>query len=191
MRSVSGLVIATVLGVSLGLASAQLALDAGVGFGRITVGPWTAVPRAGALDADPYTRAEQVRDQSLPLGGGEGIAFHAARDDGGEALEGSCERVLTLSPPPARYWTITVTDPAGRLIDNPIGRHGFTSQEVLRRPNGSVVVSVSAAARPGNWLPAPAGRRYQLVFRMYDTPLTTTASLVRPVVPAIARGACS
>ena len=190
MRSVLGLVVASIVGVALGLGSARVALDSGFGFGMITVGAWSGIPRDGGIDADPYTRAEQVRNAALPVGGGEGVAFVARADDGGQWLSGVCDRVLRLPPPPARYWTLGLVDLAGRPIENPLGRVAYTSQEVVRGPGGVAVVTISTEARPGNWLPAPAGRRYKLVLRYYDTPLSTTQTLVRPILPTIERGRC-
>jgi hypothetical protein len=190
VRSVSALVLAGIVGVGLGLASARVALDAGVSFSTFRSGAWVGSPRNGGIDADPYTRAEQVRNNALPVGGGEGVTFVATHDDTGDALSGACDRTLSLPPPPARFWTLTLVDSYGRRVENPMEREGFTSQEVVRGPGGVTVIALSTLAQAGNWLPVPQGQRYQLVLRYYDTPLSTTTTLVRPILPQLERGVC-
>ena len=51
--------------------------------------PWTVWPKAGAFDADPYTRAIVARKADSPLGNGEGFVFVAREDSDGAALDGS------------------------------------------------------------------------------------------------------
>ena len=76
------LVIATALAVAfgLGILSSIYALRATVGFGAITLGPWTAFPAAQTINADPYAKAHRARDGRLLLGGAEGLVFTAATD---------------------------------------------------------------------------------------------------------------
>ena len=50
-------------------------------------------------------------------------------------------------------------------------RHGFTSQEIIRRADGSFDIMIGPRARPGNWLPTGGVERYVLVLRLYDTPI--------------------
>ena len=65
------------------------------------------------------------------------------------------------------------------------------SREILRREDGAFDVHVSAAAHAGNWLPAPYGRPFSLVLRLYDTPLGLTASEIeKAATPTIEREAC-
>ena len=60
---------------------------------------------------------------------------------------------ITGTTPQARFWTLTLYDPQGRLIGNSIDRQGFTSQEVVRRADGSFDIAVAPRTRAGNWLP--------------------------------------
>ena len=46
-------------------------------------------------------------------------------------------------------------------------RQGFTSQEIIRRSDGSFE-KVGPRARPGNWLPTGGVERYVLVLRLYE-----------------------
>ena len=47
--------------------------------------------------------------------------------------------------PAARYWTLTLYDPDGRLVANAIDRHSFTSDEIVRDIDGRFAITVGAA----------------------------------------------
>lgn len=188
--------LARVLGVfaiaaTVGLGGTWLAVDAGAGFGAVRVGPWTAYPRNGSVDADPYSRAVVARSGVMPLGLGEGLTFTARRDSAGQPLIGTCAYQVAGFVPPTRYWTIAAETPSGALIANPAGRHGFTSGEIVRGPDGSFAISVAPTARAGNWLPVPARERFDLVLRLYDTPISGTSTVIDTArMPTITRLGC-
>ena len=72
-------------------------------------------------------------------------------------------------------------------------RHGFTSQEIIRRADGSFEIIAGPRARPGNWLPTGGSERYVLVLRLYDTPIgvaTRTGPRDAPM-PAIKQRPCA
>jgi hypothetical protein len=93
--------------------------------------------------------------------------------------------------PSARFWTLSLYDPAGSLIANAVGRYGFTSQEIVRRTDGTFAIVVGPRARPGNWLPTGGLEPYVLVLRLYDTPVgvATRAGRETPM-PRITSGDC-
>jgi hypothetical protein len=179
------------LAAVIGLGSTWLSLNRGVNFGALTIGAWTARPKAGTSEIDPYSRAEVERSGALPLGLGDGVVFSATADDNGRALDGRCDVVLTGTTPQARFFTITLYDPAGKLVPNALGRNGFTSQELIRNGDGSFQVSVGPRARPGNWLPTGGIERYVLLLRLYDTPvgIATRAGRETPM-PSVSTGRC-
>src|SRR5262249_11110301 len=146
---------------------------------------------AGTADIDPYARAEIERRGELPVGLGDGVSFVARSDDDGRALDGRCDATVSGMTPQARFFTITLYDPEGKLVANAVSRHGFTSQELVRRTDGSFEISVGPRARPGNWLPSGGIERYVLTLRLYDTPvgISTRASRETPM-PAITQGQC-
>jgi len=93
--------------------------------------------------------------------------------------------------PQARFWTLTLYDSEGRLVANSAQRQGFTSQEIIRKADGSFEILVGPRARPGNWLPTGGIERYVLVLRLYDTPVgMATRSGREAPMPAISKGAC-
>ena len=82
-------------------------------------------------------------------------------------------------------------DPEGRLVANSVQRQGFTSQEIIRKSDGSFEIMVGPRARPGNWLPTGGVERYLLVLRLYDTPIGVATRTGRDApMPAITKRAC-
>ena len=82
------ILIALAVGIVSGLGLTWLASARGSNFGTVQIGAWTAWPKSGTVDADPYARATFARAGELPLGLGDGIAFIATADDSGTQLDG-------------------------------------------------------------------------------------------------------
>jgi hypothetical protein len=191
VQSLFGSFFAFVLAAALGLGATWLTLTRGTAFGAVAIGSWTAWPKTGTTDIDPYARAVVARSGRLPLGSGDGVAFEARNDDRGKAFDGRCDVVVSGTTPPARFWTLTLYDPDGRLVANTVNRYGFTSQEIVRRADGSFDIVIAPRARPGNWLPTGGVDRYMLVLRLYDTPVGVATRTGRDApMPAIALRSC-
>ena len=120
------------------------------------------------MDIDPYSRASVARSGRLPMGLGDGVSFVAATDDDGHPLDGRCDVLINGTTPQARFWTLTLYDPDGQFVANSLNRHGFTSQELIRKSDGTFAIAVAPRARPGNWLPTGGAERYMLALRLYD-----------------------
>ncbi len=192
MRLLFGTFFTFALAAVIGLGTTWLTLTRGVAFGSLTIGAWTAWPKSGSQDIDPYAHAGIARDGELPIGIGDGVAFYARADDAGHVFDGRCSFTISGMTPPARFWTVTLYDVAGRLVANAIGRHGFTSAEIVRKADGRFVVAVAPLARPGNWLPTGGIERFVLVWRLYDTPIGVAATTMKEgPMPAVARKGCS
>ncbi len=192
MRLFFGSFFTLVLAAAIGLGATWLTLTRGVAFGALTIGPWTAWPKSGTVDIDPYARAIIARTGELPIGTGDGVAFYAHTDDKGSPLDGRCTFVISGLTPSARYWTLTLYDARGRLVANTIDRHGFTSAEIVRESGGRFAINVGPRARPGNWLPSGGIEQFVLVWRLYDTPIGVTSFGSKAgLMPAVARKSCS
>jgi hypothetical protein len=191
VRLLFGLVFAFAVAIVIGLGTTWFALTQGAAFGAITIGAWTAWPKTGTADVDPYARASIARNGELPIGSGDGVAFFALTDDRGQPFDGRCDVTLKGTTPQARFWTLTLYDRQGRFVANSIDRQGFTSQEIVRQTDGSFVIFAAPRARAGNWLPTGGVERYVLVLRLYDTPVgvTTRASRETPM-PSITTEQC-
>lgn len=190
MRLLADIALAILVATTIGFSTAWFAVEHGRLFGAETVGEWTAWPDAGGPDADPYSVALLARSGNVPLGAGEGLAFTASTDSDGDTLSGHCIYRLSGQTPSARLWTLAAYDSQGRLIANAARRYGFHSREILRRPDGDLVITVSPNVAPGNWLPSGRTDDMQLVLRLYDTPLTTATEFVNIDMPRIERVRC-
>ena len=107
------------------------------------------------------------------------------------ALDGRCVVTLSGITPAARFWTLTLYDPDGRLVPNAADRYGFTSQEIARNADGSFEIAIAPRARPGNWLPTGGIDRYVVVLRLYDTPVGVATRTAKDApMPAVTQGSC-
>jgi hypothetical protein len=183
--------VALVLAAAIGVGSTWMATTRGTELGTLTIGAWTARPRTGTVDIDPYSRATITRNGELPIGTGDGIAFTARTDDKKKPLDGRCDVVISGVTPAARFWTLALYDNRGRLVGNALQRYGFTSQEIVRGADGGFEIRVASRARAGNWLPTGGIERYSLMLRLYDTPVGVATRTQRDApMPQISTVAC-
>ena len=192
MIHILGFILAIVIAAATGFVSTYLAVERGHGFESIAAGVWTAWPKAGAPDADPYAKAVIARTGRIPLSPGEGLVLEATSDDGGSELDGRCTYRIAGELPPARIWTVTAYDRQGSFRDNPAHRFSFTSTEIVRDATGRFEIVLSPQVQAGNWLPTPTDQRIVLMLRLYDTPLSAGAARIEGrTVPIIHRMACA
>lgn len=191
MRLLLGSLFALVVAAAVGLGATYFALTRGAAFSGMSIGSWTAWPKTGTIDADPYARATIARTGLLPVALGDGVSFTAQTDDTGKLLDGRCDVILSGVTPVARFWTLTLYNTAGELVANSVSRYGFTSQEIVRRADGSFEIVAAPRANPGNWLPTGGIERYTLVLRFYDTAVGVATKAGREVpMPAIKTRSC-
>ena len=191
MRLLLGSLFALAVAAIVGLGATYLALTRGAAFSALSIGSWTAQPKTGTIEADPYARATIARTGQLPIALGDGVSFTAKADDNGKLLDGRCDVVLSGVTPAARFWTLTLYNADGELVANSVNRYGFTSQEIVRRADGSFEIVVAPRANPGNWLPTGGVERYVLVLRFYDTAVGVSTKAGREVpMPAINARSC-
>ncbi|MBX3519060.1 MAG: DUF1214 domain-containing protein [Xanthobacteraceae bacterium] len=182
-------ILALLIGSASGLGLTWLMSSRESGFGAVQIGAWRAWPRSGTLDADPYARAIFARSGELPIGLSEGVAFIATTDDQGRAIDGHCVTRIAGRLLPARFWTLTIYDGRGRLIENPSARYAFTSAEVVYESGGEVKIWLAPRAHTGNWLPTGESERIVAIFRLYDTPAGVARSEAAEM-PRITRENC-
>ena len=191
MRLLLGTLFALAVATVVGLGATYLALTRGATFGAMTIGSWSAWPKTGTIDAEPYARATIARTGQLPIALGDGVSFTAQADDSGKFFDGRCNVVLSGVTPTARFWTLTLYNATGELVANSLNRYGFTSQEIVRRADGSFEIAIGPRANPGNWLPTGGVERYALVLRFYDTAVGISTKAGREVpMPAISTRSC-
>jgi hypothetical protein len=191
VRLLLGTLFALAVATIVGLGATYLALTRGAAFGALSIGSWTAWPKTGTQDADPYARAAIARTGQLPIALGDGVSFALRADDDGKPLDGRCDVVLSGITPAARYWTLTLYNSEGELVANSVNRYGFTSQEIARHADGSFEIIVGPRANPGNWLATGGVEHYALVLRFYDTAVGVSTKAGREVpMPAVNTRSC-
>lgn len=185
--------IALVLAIALtgGAGSVWLALETTRSIGSVNVGAWTAFPRAGTRQADPYSRARSARLGDLALGQAEGVTFLAGRDDAGAQLVRQCSYRIEGVLPPVRFFTLYAVDSARRLLPAAgqfsAARH---SQSLLWMQGEILDVSVSPHPYPGNWLAVSGSGPMLLVLTLFDTPVSIGARIDELTLPRIVRTGC-
>ena len=189
MRLLFGTVFALAIAAAIGLGATWVALTQGTAYGGVTIGAWTGWPKNRSRALTPMP-APWSPPGELPVGSGDGVAFYANADDAGQPFDGRCDVVLSQITPQARFWTLTLYNPEGRLVATSAQRHGFTTQKIIRNADGSFDVTVGPRARPGNWLPTGGVDKYLLVLRLYDTPIGMAMPRRDATMPAITKRAC-
>ncbi|WP_377295293.1 DUF1214 domain-containing protein [Rhizobium sp. SG2393] len=187
------LLVALALAVAFGLGtfSAIEALKVTLGFGGITLGPWTAFPQAQTADADPYAKAHRARAGALLLGGAEGLAFYARTDSKGMPLDAGCTYEISGQTPAARFWTLHVTGPDDRPVALEAGLPtAINSWTVLRRADTSFSLTLSHKAQPDNWVALPDKGRFALTLTLLDTPTAGSSGVVELDMPGIVKTGC-
>ncbi len=178
-------------GTVSGLGLTWFASAGGTPFGSLQIGAWTTWPRSGTAEIDPYSRATFARSGELPIERADGIAFEASIDSIGARLDGRCETRIAGRLPSARYWTITVYDSRGRLIENAANRYGFNSSEIAWNADGSFEIALAPRARSGNWLPTGNHDRITVMLRLYDAPVGLASRSGDPVeLPSVTQVRC-
>jgi hypothetical protein len=191
VRLLLGTLFALVVAAIVGLGATYLALTRGAAFGALSIGSWTAWPKTGTVDAEPYARATIARIGRLPIAVGDGVSFTVQADEDGKLLDGRCDVVLSGITPVARFWTLTLYNVDGELVTNSVNRYGFTSQEIVRHADGAFEIVVAPRANPGNWLPTGGVERYTLVLRLYDTAVGVSTKAGREVpMPSVKIRSC-
>ncbi len=96
-------------------------------------------------------------------------------DAAGRPLDGASDYVIHFAkgqlPPASAFWSVTLYDPQGYQVANPINRFAVSSWMRLNtNPDGSLDLIIQNAdpgpAKRANWLPAPKGP-FNLTMRLY------------------------
>lgn len=191
MRLILDLLIVTLIAAGVGLGLTAYAIEHPPELDVLRSGSWLAFPSSGTAGIDAYRLAALAHNGEVPLAIGDGIAFTAGRDDAGAKLRANCSYLVAGPMPNLRAWTVSVETLRGQLIDNPAGRHAFTSAEVLRTADRAVAIAVSPEPQPGNWLPTSGDEATQIVLRFYDTTVgALSGGRAVPQLPSVTRTGC-
>jgi hypothetical protein len=161
-------VVFAIVAVGGGIGSAWYMIEAGSRISTRTFGPWTSWTAAGRPEADPYTRAHTARNALLPISSTLEVTYRAKADSRGGRLSSACDYAVVMESLDAAWWSLAAFDGKGGLIQNQAERHAFTSDTVMREPDGRAIITLARDARPGNWLPIGGGSRVTLVLTVQD-----------------------
>ena len=141
----------------------------------VEVNGWTINYQGGVFGDDYLLRAAVARDQigvSVPE---EAIYPIGRVDAGGELLTGGDRYRIRFPrdnlPPVDAFWSITLYDDKGIMVDNPIDRYsiGDRTPGLVTGDDGDLMIAIQheQPENPAlNWLPLPAGPFY-LMMRLY------------------------
>lgn len=125
----------------------------------------------------------------------DAIYPNAAVDSEGNNFNGSHRYVLHFDankiPPVNGFWSLTLYDKKGFLVDNSIDRYNLGSMKDLAyNDDGSLDLYIQAETpvnKTANWLPSPAaGKEFELTFRMYyPKPAVLSRDFVMPGVERV------
>jgi len=135
---------------------------------------WSFSAAGGNYGVDYLSRAAAAR---TGIGGAlaqDGLEASAHVDASNARLQGGSRYVLHFPknglPPVNAFWSLTLLDDEGRMVDNMINRYAVRGDRLRKDGDGGVTVYLQAPppgeGRESNWLPAPNGT-FQLVLRLY------------------------
>jgi len=191
MKSWHRYTITLVGGLAVGLGAAWALTNGGLGDGGIRNGPWTTSLGYGTKATDPLTRAMVARSGLLALPAKETIYWMAKNDASGAPLDGNCRYSLSGKPLDARWWSVTVYDDKGYLVDNPGRIWSVNGANVALDGKGEWRVAISPDKPPdAAWLPGTKGQPFQLTLRMYNPGKAFRADPEKAVLPQIVKEGC-
>ncbi|MDK2761344.1 MAG: DUF1214 domain-containing protein [Sphingopyxis sp.] len=178
-------------GIAVGIGAAWTLTNGGLGDGSVRNGPWTTSLGYGTKATDPLTRAMVARSGLLALPAKETVYWLATTDASGAPLDGNCRYSLSGTPLDARWWSITVYDGAGYLVDNPARIWSVNGANVAIDANGMWRVAIAPdKPRDQAWLPGIKGQPFQLTLRMYNPGRAFRADPAKAVLPRLVKEGC-
>jgi len=139
-----------------------------------TVNGWSTTTKCGKPGNGLLERAASARTLPAVNLVEEAAYWTTTRDSVGQMLDGRHNYILHFPseqlPPNDAFWSLTLTDVAGFMIDNPIGRYSLGDRSgLVPNSDGSIDIYIQSADASGleaNWLPAPSGN-FKLMLRAY------------------------
>jgi hypothetical protein len=189
----SGVVQGVIIGATLAFLTAILIMDSAARSATTTVNGWSSIRACGQPGNGVLLRAACAKALPAVNVFEEAAYWTAAKDGSGQKLNGTNHYVLNFPPghfpPNNAFWSLTVTDVVGYMVNSPINRNSFDDRsDLAKNPDGSVDIYLQHTAPAGheqNWLPTPSGS-FKLMLRAYlpGTAILDGTYRVPPVVRA-------
>jgi hypothetical protein len=132
-------------------------------------GGWVFAAASGSFGVDYLSRAAAAR---VGVGGTalaeDTIEATTRVDSSGERLTGAHRYEIDFkkAPPVHAFWSLTLIDEQGRMVDNVINRYAVRGDRLGKDAKKVLVQFAPPAGTPANWLPAPK-HPFSLVLRLY------------------------
>lgn len=170
----SGVVQGVIIGATFAFLTANVVMSVVLRSITTTGNGWSAIRICGRPGNGILVRAACAKALPVVNVFEEAAYWTATVDSSGQRLNGSHEYVLKFPagqlPPNDAFWSLTMTDVVGYMVDNPINRFSVDDRtELVRNADGSIDVHLQHEAPIGheqNWLPAPSGR-FKAMLRAY------------------------
>lgn len=172
--SSSGVVQGVIIGATLAFLTAVLVMNAVARTITTTVNGWSSIRKCGQPGNGILVRAACAKILPAVNVFEEAAYWTTTRDGSGRTLSGRHEYVLNFPegqlPPNDAFWSLTMTDVVGYMVNNPITRSSFDDRSNLtKNADGSIDIYLQPMAPRGheeNWLPTPSGN-FKLMLRAY------------------------
>jgi hypothetical protein len=172
--SQSGVVQGMIIGAALAYLTAILMMNAVARAITTTVNGWSTILKCGQPGNGILVRAACAKALPAVNVFEEAAYWTTTRDGSGQTLSGRHEYVLHFPagqlPPNDAFWSLTMTDVVGYMVNNPINRYSLGDRSNLaQNADGSIDIYLQPKAPRGheqNWLPTPSGN-FKLMLRAY------------------------
>lgn len=168
MRSWIYIIVSLSLGLSFGIFSARYSIEKALSKPAVVIGPWHSFREIDINEENPYSLAHTSLYGQLKLTKNEVLYFITRTDNENKNLSGNCEYLVTGVEPKSRWWSLTVYDQNGVLIDNPAERYSYNNTNLLQGKEIGYRITVSPNARPGNWIPTRQNMPFVVMLRLYS-----------------------
>lgn len=170
----SGVVQGVIIGAGLAFLTANLIMNAVLRRITTTDNGWSSIRACGQPGNGILVRAACAKALPVVNVFEEAAYWTVTRDDSRKPLSGGSDYVLHFPdgqlPPNDAFWSLTLTDPVGYMVQNSINRSSLDDRSALEKnADGSIDIYVQHQAPAGheqNWLPAPSAR-FKLMLRAY------------------------
>lgn len=180
--------VSALLGVVIGVLSANLVINLAPSFLWVQNDVWRTSLVAGSEQADPYTRAIVAKNYLYILNRSEAVYF-IATSDGERELDRNCDYRLVGKDLPARWWSITAYGEDNFLIPNEHNIYSVTSSNVVKN-GASWEIYVSKEPKGKNWIPLRGEGKFYLTLRLYNPESIVYEKVTEIELPKIIREGC-
>ena len=184
------LLVVTIVAAVVGVLATQPLLRYLIDRHAIRNGPWRTGAETGSATANPYERAAVALTGLYALTRKEAIYYTAFTDGDGRTLRGECSYRISGSPPPARWWSLTVYGADHFLVPNPAGVYARHAGNLPVSGDGRYDIELAANPELAGGLPIPSRGPFSMTLRLYNPPPEVLRQLATLPLPTITRRDC-